>query len=70
MSVCARLAVADWSGVCVPGLDGTHNFPAEVACYGSLHCHVLQHNLDISEDSLSCCFADHRFCPGILHAAV
>ena len=70
MSVCIQLAVADWSGVCVPGLDCADHLSTEVAINRNLCFDVPQHPRIIPEHNLSCSLADHCFWTSILHAAI
>ena len=70
MSVCVQLAVADWSGVCVLGLDRANHLPAEMAFDRSLYSDVSQHHSIISEDSIPCSIADHCVFLSILHVVL
>ena len=70
LSVCLQLAVAIWSGGCIPGMGRTSNLSPEMACNGSLCSDVWENPGHIYEDSLSGSVASDCLCSGILHAVV
>ena len=70
LSVCLQLAVANWSGSCISGMDRTNNLSPKMACDGSLCSDVREHSGLFSEDSLSGSVAGDCFCSGILHAVI
>ena len=70
LPLCLQLAVADWSGSCIPGLDWTNIISPKMACDGNLHSDVHKYYTIISEDCISCLVAGDCICSGILHAVL
>ena len=70
LPLCLQLAVADWSGICIPGLDWTNFIPTKVASDRDLCSDVHKYYSILPEDCISCFVAGDRICSGILHAVL
>ena len=65
-----QLAVANRSGVCIPGLDWTNIISTKMACDRDLCSDVHKYYSVFSEDCISRFVAGDCICSGILHAVL